>query len=170
MLLGGCVSERFNSPTMQAAGPREMARAEPLPDDEPLESSQPRGRIEAAPLDAPRDMGGQPPLQQQAPQQPSFSDPPQRPSRTAATGSWRAQEASGASCRVVLASTPALDLYRASASGCASRELSSINAWELRDGEVFLYARGGVVARLRGGGDSFSGSLAKSGAPLTLTR
>jgi hypothetical protein len=167
LLLAGCSGDRFG-PTVQGPGPREMARAEPLPDNEPLEPSQQRGRIESAPLDAPQDFG-QPPLQQQAPSQPQFSEP-QRPTRTSATGTWRAQEASGASCRVVLASTPALDLYRASSSGCANRELSSINAWELRDGEVFLYARGGVVARLRGAGDSFSGSLAKSGAPLTLTR
>ena len=166
LLLAGCSSDRFG-PTVQAAGPREMARAEPLPDNEPLEPSQPRGRIESAPLDAPQDIG-QAPLQP-PPSQPQFSEP-QRPTRTSATGTWRAQEASGASCRIVLASTPALDLYRASSSGCANRELSSINAWELRDGEVFLYARGGVVARLRGAGDSFSGSLAKSGAPLTLTR
>ena len=46
---------------------------------------------------------------------------------------------------------PALDLYRASASGCANQDLSRVNAWDYRDGEVYLYQTGGAVAaRLRG--------------------
>lgn len=90
--------------------------------------------------------------------------------RSAATGTWRAREASGGSCKVVLSSSPSLDLYKASTSSCANRDLQSVNAWEFRDGEVYLYARGGVVARLRDAGGSFTGALAKSGAPLTLTR
>ena len=77
----------------------------------------------------------------------------------------------GATCRVQLSSAPALDLYRASASGCASGDLARVNAWDYRDGEVYLYQSGGTVAaRLRGGGGSLSGVIAKSGAPLTLAR
>src|SRR3712207_7550977 len=37
-----------------------------------------------------------------------------------------------------LSSTPALDLYRASASGCSNQDLSRVNAWDYRDGEVYL--------------------------------
>ncbi|MFD0460634.1 hypothetical protein ACFQY9_00660 [Microvirga aerilata] len=66
---------------------------------------------------------------------------------------------------------PALDLYRASASGCSNQDLSKVNAWDYRDGEVYLYQTGGAVAaRLRGSSASLSGVLAKSGAPLTLAR
>lgn len=92
------------------------------------------------------------------------------PTRTAITGSWKASEAAGGSCRVVLSSSPSLDLYKASSSGCASQDMKSVNAWDLRGNEIYLYARGNVVARLRGGGSSFSGVLAKSGAPVTLSR
>jgi len=95
---------------------------------------------------------------------------PAAPTRSAVTGGWTAREAAGGSCRITLSSAPALDLYKASTSGCAGRDLQSVNAWDLRDGEVYLYSRGSVVARLKGGGSSFNGVLAKSGAPLTLSR
>ena len=85
-------------------------------------------------------------------------------------GAWTAREASG-SCRVQLSSSPALDLYRASASGCANRDLGRVTAWDFRDGEVYLYQPGGAVAaRLRPSGSAMEGVLAKSGAPLTLAR
>jgi hypothetical protein len=46
-----------------------------------------------------------------------------------------------------------------------------VNAWDYRDGEVYLYQTGGsVAARLRGSSSSLSGVLAKSGAPLSLGR
>jgi hypothetical protein len=46
-----------------------------------------------------------------------------------------------------------------------------VTAWDYRDGEVYLYQPGGAVAaRLSSSGGSMSGALAKSGAPLTLTR
>src|SRR3712207_7504094 len=48
-----------------------------------------------------------------------------------------------------LSSTPALDLYRASASGCSNQDLSRVNAWDYRDGEVYLYQTGGAVAARR---------------------
>jgi hypothetical protein len=86
-------------------------------------------------------------------------------------GGWTARDATGGTCRVQLSSSPALDLYRASTSGCSNKDLSRINAWDYRDGEVYLYQPGGAVtARLRSGGDGMTGVLAKSGAPLSLTR
>jgi hypothetical protein len=86
-------------------------------------------------------------------------------------GNWTAKDAFGGSCRVQLSSSPALDLYRASASGCANQDLSKVNAWDYRDGEVYLYQQGGsVAARLRGSPGGLNGVLAKSGAPLTLSR
>lgn len=92
-------------------------------------------------------------------------------SRTSLVGGWTARDGTGASCRVQLSSTPALDLYRASASGCANRDLSAITAWDFRDGEVYLYQRGGAVAaRLRQGGGGFSGVLTRSGATVSIAR
>jgi hypothetical protein len=91
--------------------------------------------------------------------------------RSILVGNWTARDASGQSCRLQLSSTPALDLYRANAAGCANKDLAKVNAWDYRDGEVYLYQSGGTVAaRLRGSGGSLSGILAKSGAPLTLAR
>ncbi len=85
-------------------------------------------------------------------------------------GNWSAQT-SGGSCRIQLSSSPALDLYRASASGCSNQDLSRVNAWDYRDGEVYLYQTGGAVAaRLRGSSSSLSGALARSGAPLSMGR
>ena len=64
-----------------------------------------------------------------------------------------------------------MDRYRASATGCANRDLASITAWDFRDGEAYLYQPGGAVAaRLRTASGSLEGVLAKSGAPLTLAR
>lgn len=93
-------------------------------------------------------------------------------SRDAVVGSWTAQEATGGSCRVQLSSAPSLDLYRATANGCSNRELQQVNAWDYRDGEVYLYQRGGsVVARLRvSGGGAMNGAVTKSGAALSLNR
>ena len=96
---------------------------------------------------------------------------PQMPtSRTSITGTWTAREATGGSCRVTLSSSPSLDLYRASTSGCANKDLQSVNAWDLRDDEVYLYSRGNVVARLKGGSGAYNGVIAKSGAPVTISR
>jgi hypothetical protein len=96
---------------------------------------------------------------------------PAATSRTAMVGNWTARDASGGTCRVQLSSTPALDLYRASASGCSNQDLSRVNAWDYRDGEVYLYQTGGsVAARLRGSSGSLNGVLAKSGAPLSMGR
>lgn len=115
------------------------------------------------------------------PQQSAKLDPPKqaepddapaaRPTQTSVTGNWTARDASGASCRVTLSSVAKLDLYGASSSGCASKDLQRITAWELRGDDVYLYEPGGAVAaRLKAGGRSLSGALAKSGAPLTLSK
>jgi hypothetical protein len=91
--------------------------------------------------------------------------------RSAMVGSWTARDATGGTCRVQLSSSPALDLYRASASACANKDLGRVSAWDYRNGEVYLYQPGGTVAaRLRSGGNGLDGVLAKSGAPLTLSR
>lgn len=93
-------------------------------------------------------------------------------SRDGVVGNWTAQEATGGSCKVQLSSSPSLDLYRASASGCSNRELQQVNAWDYRNGEVYLYQRGGsVVARLRvASGGAMNGAVTKSGAALSLNR
>lgn len=93
-------------------------------------------------------------------------------SRDGVVGSWTAREATGGSCRVSLSSAPALDLYRASASGCTNKDLQKVNAWDYRNGEVYLYQQGGtVVARLRANdAGSMSGAVTKSGASLSLNR
>ncbi len=86
-------------------------------------------------------------------------------------GNWSAREASGGNCRVTLSSAPTLDLYKASSSGCQSRELQRISAWELRGDEVYLYEPGGgVAARLKQSGRGFEGAAAKTGAPISLNK
>jgi len=176
LALGACSSTRLGGP------PSRSAAAAPITEVPPVEAV-PSGPIEASPLPpiagapiasdmtAPPagggDIAGLPP----APPPPTIGAPAPAPSsRTAMVGNWSVQT-SGGSCRVQLSSSPALDLYRASASGCSNQDLSKVNAWDYRDGEVYLYQTGGsVTARLRGSSSSLSGVLAKSGAPLTLTR
>ncbi|MFY9293070.1 MAG: AprI/Inh family metalloprotease inhibitor, partial [Methylorubrum rhodinum] len=90
--------------------------------------------------------------------------------RSSVVGSWNATDATG-SCKVSLSSAPALDLYKASTSGCANKDLAKVSAWDFRDGEVYLYQPGGTVtARLRQAGGSLDGALSKSGAQLALAR
>ena len=115
--------------------------------------------------------------QQQAQQSASAESPrpqPQEsaaPTRSSVTGNWQAREASGANCRVTLSSSPKLDLYSAATSGCQSRDLQRVTAWELRGEEVYLYEPGGAVAaRLKAGGRAMSGTLAKTGAPVSLSK
>ena len=52
--------------------------------------------------------------------------------RSSLVGGWTAATGAGATCRIQLSSAPALDLYRASASGCASGDLARVNAWDYR--------------------------------------
>ena len=180
LALGACTSTRLGG------APVRSANAAPIVEAPPVEAV-PSGPIETAPLPpvagaplaadpmAPpaggTDIAGLPP----APPPPTVSAPapaaaPAPSSRTAMVGNWSVQT-SGGSCRIQLSSSPALDLYRASASGCSNQDLSRVNAWDYRDGEVYLYQTGGAVAaRLRGSSASLSGVLAKSGAPLSLSR
>ncbi|NBJ10371.1 AprI/Inh family metalloprotease inhibitor [Microvirga arsenatis] len=180
LALGACSSTRLGGAPIRSASAAPVAEAPPV-------EAVPSGAIEAAPLPpvagaplasdpmAPpaggTDLAGLPP----APPPPMVSAPapaaaPAPASRTAMVGNWSAQT-SGGTCRIQLSSAPALDLYRASASGCSNQDLSKVNAWDYRDGEVYLYQTGGAVAaRLRGSSASLSGVLAKSGAPLSLSR
>lgn len=93
-------------------------------------------------------------------------------SRDGVIGGWTAREATGGNCKVTLSSSPALDLYRASAANCTNKELQKVTAWDYRDGEVYLYQPGGAVAaRMRvNDGSSLSGSIARSGAGLSMSR
>lgn len=112
------------------------------------------------------------------PQQTARAEPPRAapeessaPTRSSVTGNWQAREASGSNCRVTLSSSPKLDLYGASTSGCQSRDLQRVTAWELRGEEVYLYEPGGAVAaRLKARGRAMDGTLAKTGAPVTLSK
>jgi hypothetical protein len=94
------------------------------------------------------------------------------PSRTSVIGNWSATEASGSACRLTLSSSPKLDLYNAGTTGCQNKDLQKITAWELRDDEVYLYEAGGAVtARLKAAGNCrFNGALAKTGAPVSLSK
>jgi hypothetical protein len=180
LALGACSSTRLGGPPVRSANAAPIVEAPPV-------EAVPSGPIEATPLPpvagaplpsdpmAPpaggTDIAGLPP----APPPPTVAAPapaaaPAPSSRTAMVGAWSVQT-SGGSCRIQLSSSPALDLYRASASGCSNQDLSKVNAWDYRDGEVYLYQTGGAVAaRLRGSSASLSGVLAKSGAPLSLSR
>lgn len=179
LALAGCESGRFGGgrSAVVAASPR-------LPEvvAEPPVAAVPSGSVSSEPLppppggpvvaDVPVMPGGPRPVETLGGGSGGGGDPPAGPSsRSAAIGGWTAREAAGTSCRVNLSSTPSLDLYRASAGGCANKDLARVTAWDFRDGEVYLFQPGGAVAaRLRSSGSGLSGVLAKSGAPLTLTR
>jgi hypothetical protein len=194
VFLGGCGSSRFGDrgPSPVAARPAPVFNA---PAEEPVATAVPSGSVTAEPLPPPPGAGGvvadEPGLPPPGPPGPGpvVADVPspapvevireeRRPAAAAAgsgrfgvVGGWTAREATGATCRVQLASTAALDLYKASAANCANRDLSRVTAWDFRDGEVFLYQPGGAVAaRLRENGGGLEGVLAKSGAPLSLSR
>ncbi len=102
---------------------------------------------------------------------PAQDDTAAPPTRTSVTGNWAAREATGTTCKVTLSSSPKLDLYGASTSGCQSKDLQRIVAWELRGDDVYLYQPGGAVAaRLKAKGRRMDGALAQSGAPVTLSK
>jgi hypothetical protein len=177
LLLGACSSVRLDGGFGRSA----QAAPAPLVDPDPVEAV-PSGPVTSAPL-PPLDGQGLPgqvvapgttdiaalPPAAASPVAPAPTPAPT--GRSSLVGGWTARDAAGGSCRVQLSSAPALDLYRASSSGCANADLSKVTAWDYRDGEVYLYQPGGTVAaRLRGGAGGLSGVLAKSGAPLTLAR
>lgn len=190
----------YSQPALPSVPPVSSApiTSEPLPPPGgyPVASAPPAG----APLPGPQDpffdpnAGGMPPGQPQS--LPPTGQPDQAPglrgsdnqvaglgqsptaaprpsaSRNNMVGGWTAREATGGSCRVQLSSTPTLDLYRASSSGCANKDLQKISAWDFRDGEVYLYQQGGTVAaRLRSSGSgALDGAVTKSGASLSMSR
>lgn len=184
LALGACSSARVSGyggqPVASAVAAPTMTMEQPI-EAVPSASvtSEPLAPIQGQPLppiggslppaSSPTDMASLPP----ASEPPMAAAPAPAPvaNRNAMVGNWTAKDASGGSCRVQLSSSPALDLYRASASGCGNQDLSKVNAWDYRDGEVYLYQQGGAVAaRLRGSSGALNGVLAKSGAPLTLVR
>ena len=174
LALGACSSARFGDYGPMAGAPMGAAPmpepVEPVPSGpittEPLPPLDGAGGVSGAPMGS--DVAA---LPQPAPVQPVAPVVAAPTGRSTLVGTWTARDAAGATCRVQLSSSPALDLYRASAANCANKDLSRVNAWDYRDGEVYLYQSGGTVAaRLRGSGGSLSGALAKSGAPLTLAR
>ncbi len=166
--LGACASQSF-----------EGRRGRPQAAFEPI-SPAPAGRVTSEPLAPPpgAQAAAEPPPIDAEPAPPVIAEtapPPVAPpviatGRSSVVGGWTATDASG-SCRIALSSSPALDLYKASTTGCANKDLAKISAWDYRDGEVYLYQPGGTVtARLRQSGTSLDGSLAKSGATLSMVR
>ncbi|WP_264045253.1 protease inhibitor Inh/omp19 family protein [Methylobacterium flocculans] len=182
--LGACASQRFDGPVRGRAAPGPQAALEPvvpaLPSG-PVTSSPlaPPPGATAAPADLPpvgANVAVAPSTPVIAPE-PAPSIAPVAPppviasGRSSVVGSWNAKDATGASCKVSLSSAPALDLYKASASGCPNKDLAKVTAWDYRDGEVYLYQPGGTVtARLRQGGGALDGALSKSGASLAMVR
>lgn len=177
--LGACASSRLDGPRTRAPSPQ--ASQDTVP-------AMPSGTVTAAPLapppgvaaspDAPPPPGAQaaaPPAGPTVIAEPVAPPAPPPPvatgGRSSVVGSWDARDATGANCKVTLSSTPALDLYRATATGCPNKDLARVSAWDFRDGEVYLYQPGGsVAARLRQGGGGLEGALTKSGAALALNR
>lgn len=185
LVLAACASDRLGAgrtvasrPTPPVAAPEPVTAipADPVT-SEPL-PPPPGSPVASAPAPIVADVPSMPaspaPLEPAPARIASIEPTPQAapaPSRASAVGAWTAREASGTSCRVQLSSTPALDLYKASASGCGNKDLARVTAWDFRNGEVYLYQPGGAVAaRLRSSSGSLEGVLAKSGAPLTLSR
>ena len=172
LTLGACGSTRL------AGAPVARANASTPVYNEPVDAV-PSAPVTSEPLPPPPGTPGPVASLDPALSAPSpLPTPPREPqpaapagsSRSTMVGGWTARDAAG-SCRVQLSSSPALDLYRASAAGCANRDLARVTAWDFRDGEVYLYQPGGsVAARLRPAGGSLDGVLAKSGAPLSLAR
>jgi hypothetical protein len=175
LALGACQTARLGGvPPGAVPAPGPTYNAPEMVEDIP---PAPSGPVTSEPLAPLPGMGapavvteapGIPAPQPVYPQQAAVAVPS---SRSAMVGGWTAREATGTTCRVQLSSSPALDLYRASATGCGNKDLARITAWDYREGEVYLYQSGGAVAaRLRTSGGGMEGALAKSGAPLTLTR
>ncbi|GJE07564.1 hypothetical protein AOPFMNJM_2893 [Methylobacterium jeotgali] len=183
--LGACASQRLEGPGRGRPGPQAALV-------EPLVPAIPSGAVTTAPLAPPPGVAaapdapppGAPPVGGEvaavAPNtgiiaEPVTPPPPAPPvtttGRAGVVGAWTARDATGGTCKVSLSSAPALDLYKASASGCPNKDLARVSAWDYRDGEVYLYQPGGTVAaRLRQAGGSLDGALTKSGASLALAR
>ena len=180
--VAGCASDRFGGARPRAAAAR-PAPSLPANEPPPVEAV-PSGSVTSEPLAPPPGSGsGSGPSGTVLADVPSMPSVPPEPvaraaptpsgaaGRSALVGSYTARDATGSSCRISLSGTSALDLYKASSTGCQNKDLGRITAWDFREGEVYLYQPGGsVAARLRSSGGELSGVLAKSGAPLTLAR
>ncbi|MGJ3264399.1 MAG: AprI/Inh family metalloprotease inhibitor [Salinarimonas sp.] len=177
LALAACQSARFGG------GPRPAVAASPgIVTTTPLEPglAAPTGVVESQPLAPPIVGDGVVATDQivsdvpSSPRVAAIPAPTQsapRASRTTFVGTWRASEPGGGSCRVTLSSTPSLDLYRASSSGCQNEDLSRVSAWDLQGDQVYLYRQGGAVAaRLGATPGAMSGALSRSGAPVALSR
>jgi Protease inhibitor Inh. len=178
LTLAACSSQRFGS-GQRGYGSQSYSQPEPV-------EAIPSGPVSSEPLppidgmgptdgDMGMGMGGgygtTPGMTNTAGLTPTAPSAPQPTSRMSMVGGWTAKDATGSSCRVVLSSSPTLDLYRASTSGCSNKDLAKISAWDFRDGEVYLYQSGGTMAaRLRAQGSSMNGALTKSGAPVSMAR
>ncbi|MBB3904940.1 AprI/Inh family metalloprotease inhibitor [Methylobacterium brachythecii] len=171
--LGACGTSRFDGPSRQA--PRAQLPPEPY-------AAAPSGAVTSTPLAPPPGataegqplgagiVASAPPPVVAEPVTPPAPPPVVATGRSSVVGGWTATDANG-SCRVSLTSSPTLDLYRATTSGCANKDLAKVSAWDFRDGEVYLYQSGGTVAaRLKQAGGSLDGALSKSGASLSLAR
>ncbi len=183
--LGACASSRLERPA-RVRGPGPQAALDttiPAMPAAPITTAPlaPPPGASAAPIEPPvgADVAVAPATPVAAPPEPSVAaaPPPAPPpvvvasGRSSVVGGWTAKDATGASCKVSLSSAPALDLYKASAAGCANKDLAKVTAWDYRDGEVYLYQPGGTVAaRLRQGGGALDGALSKSGASLAMVR
>ena len=170
--LGACGTTRFDAARER---PRPQAALEPVTPALPAgtvtsEPLAPPPGASAAPVDAPPSVAAAPSPALAPEPPPPAPAPVVATGRSSVVGAWNATDASG-SCRVSLSSAPALDLYKASTSGCANKDLAKVSAWDFRDGEVYLYQPGGTVtARLRQAGGSLDGALSKSGAQLSMAR
>jgi hypothetical protein len=101
---------------------------------------------------------------------PRSMGPVSAPTRPASyAGRWTAVDERGVTCKLQLSSTPALDLYRASSSGCANHELKGVTAWNFGNNTVTLYARGRIIAQLAGQEANLEGSLGSRGH-MKMTR
>lgn len=172
-VFAGDVEPRVPSPGRLARSDAELP-FDPLPHDYEMRPSDP-APVDGAPLDGllqgPEVAEDMPAPSREAAlpsTDPAVVSAPTRVSSYA--GNWKAMDDKGASCRVQLSSVPALDLYKASASGCANESLKGVNAWSFRENTVMLYSRGEVVARLSGLEASLSGSFSRSEDALRMTR
>lgn len=172
LMLTACSTQRFGGASGRFTNSQPQGYAQP----EPVEAlpSGPISEEPLAPIGGVDAVGGGTnvaALPNVTPDTPMTPSAPQATNRFSLVGGWTAKDATGASCRVVLSSTPTLDLYRASTSGCTNKDLAAVSAWDYRNGEIYLYQSGGTMAaRLRGEASNVSGALTKSGAPISMSR
>lgn len=150
---------------MEPIGPWASRRAAPAEIEEDLDSPLlPSGQV------TPEEHGKSAPIvSKSAPDEQRRTPAPARSRLSTLTGTWTIQGGSD-SCRLQLSSVPALDLYKASSARCSNKALQDVNAWSVREGNLLLFSRGRVVARLKEDDANFIGSLEGGGALIRLTR